>query len=441
MTKPFYGLQKGPGWWYNSVMDKDQIVVGLLFGDEGKGTTVDWFASRKRPVSVVRFGGGPQTAHNVIHDDGTHHTFAQFGSASLRHVPTTLSRFMLVNPFNLVTEGDLIHEKTGWNPFPDLLISEKALLITPIHVWLNRKREEARGGSAHGSCGEGIGETQLFHIRHADSAPVMGDLLPGNESVLFAKLQALYEYAEEETGQVWDNGDVGGLHDQYLAMAADGFLNIVPDVAILDRINEGFTIFEGSQGVLLDESFGFHPHTTWSSVTSEHAQQLLAEAGKERGVVTGVVRSYLTRHGFGPFPSEVTNSPEWVDKFPEMHNTYGRYQGGWRRGLLDLPLLDYAVRANGGVDQLMLTHVDRFYDGLQVVTGYDDWKEIPSDFFNRDREAQQVITDHLNQLTLDDAQLLTIHSVNEIAELITTTANAPLFAVSTGPKAADKIEL
>lgn len=422
-------------------MEKDQVVVGLLYGDEGKGTTVDWLASRKRPVSVVRFSGGPQTAHNVIHDDGTHHTFAQFGSASLRGVPTTLSRFMLVNPFNLVTEGDVIHAKTGWNPFPDLRISQKALLITPIHVWLNRKREEARGGSAHGSCGEGIGETRLFHIRYPDTAPLMEDLLPGNENRLLAKLQALYEYAEEETSEIWNNGDVSGLHEQYLDMAADGFLNIVPDADILARINEGFTIFEGSQGVLLDESYGFHPHTTWSSVTSENAQRLLAEAGKEPGVVTGVVRSYLTRHGFGPFPSELTDSLDWVEKFPEMHNTYGRYQGGWRRGLLDLPLLNYAVRANGGVDQLMLTHVDRFYDGLQVVTGYNNWKDIPSDFFNRDRAAQQVITDHLNQLTLADAQLETVHSVNDIAALITTAANAPLYAVSTGPKAADKIEL
>ncbi len=390
---------------------------------------------------MVRFGGGPQTAHNVIGDDGTHHTFAQFGSASLRGVPTTLSRFMLVNPFNLVTEGDLLHEKTGWNPFPDLLISENALLITPIHVWLNRKREEARGGGAHGSCGEGIGETRLFHIRHREFAPVMGDLTYGNIAGLTDKLQQLYAYAQEQIGEVWNDGDIASLFEQYQDMVDGQFLNIVSDDVISERIASGFTIFEGSQGVLLDESFGFHPHTTWSSVTSENAQVLLAEAGKPRGEVIGVVRSYLTRHGFGPFPSEVTGDDVWVERFPEAHNTYGRYQGGWRRGLLDLSLLDYAVRANKGVDKIMVTHLDRFYNGFQVVTGYNNWKDIPSDFFNCDRPAQQLITDHLSSLSLEDAVVADVNSLNTLADLISTAADAPVFAVSTGPKASDKIEL
>jgi adenylosuccinate synthase len=418
-------------------MTNDKIVVGTLFGDEGKGTSVDYLASQERPVSVVRYGGGPQTAHNVVSPSGIHHTFAQFGSASLQEVPTTLSRFMLVNPFNLVTEGDMLFEKTGWNPFPDLLISENALLITPLHVWLNRKREEARGAAAHGSCGEGIGETRLFHIRHAEQAPFMGDLMTETLSELKEKLHFLRSYVEKEADAEWE-GDINELFLEYQAMAEECFLNIVPDSRITERIQEGFTIFEGSQGILLDESYGLHPHTTWSSVTSEHAQLLLKEAGKPRGTVIGALRTYLTRHGFGPFPSEIQSTQENIDRFPEVHNQFGRYQGGWRRGYLDLPLLDYAIRANGGIDVFSLTHADLVTPHMPVVVSYKNWKEIPSDFFHRDRDKQEEITQHLMSLSLDDAEIEYIDSAEELITLLNERFQIPTQYLSSGKTYLDK---
>jgi adenylosuccinate synthase len=418
--------------------NNDYIVTGMLFGDEGKGTIVDHLAFLKRPVSVVRTGG-PQAAHNVINAEGTHHTFAQFGSASLQQVPTTLSQFMLVNPFNLVTEGDLLYSKTGWNPFTDLLISETSLMITPIHMWLNRKREEARGAAAHGSCAEGIGETRLFHIRHSEAAPVIADLLEPNLVRLKTKLNTLLRYAEEEAGMAWDENTVDELMDQYIQLSSDGFLNIVSDEQISDRINSGFIIFEGSQGVLLDETYGFHPHTTWGSSTSEKARQLLLDAGKEPGTVVGVTRTYATRHGFGPFPSELPNTEEVIQKFPELHNTFGRYQGAWRRGHLDLPLLEYAGRANRGVDEVAITHCDLFNPADNTaVTGYRGWKDIPTDFFFRDRDKQEEITNHLMGLTLADAETTTHNSFEELETAVSGTLNAPVMFRSYGPSSADK---
>ena len=427
---------------------QDDIVIGLHFGDEGKGTSVSFLAEQAikanhAPKFVVRFSGGPQTAHNVIHNN-VHHTFAQLGSASLQQIPTILTRFVVINPFNLMHEGVAVMEKTGWNPFNHLLISENALLITPIHRWINHQREIARGAAAHGSCGEGVGETRLYDIRHSDASVKMRDLLPHNLGALRGKLTALAKYAESEVGIEWEhenpeslNCQLESLYQSYVSLSHNNFLNIVDDAFISERLNDGYNIWEGSQGVLLDESLGFYPHTTWSSVTPANAQLLLEEAGKEPGRVIGVTRTYFTRHGAGPFPSEVTGIPAYEEMFPEEHNTYGRFQGGWRVGWFDFALFEYAVRAAGGVDELMVTHADRFVENMPVVTNYRDRPDIPTDFYNEDFEKQEEVTKFLME-----KPTLFMHSfpsLEAFIEAMEQVASAPVKYVSQGPTTEDKI--
>ena len=414
----------------------DDIVIGLHFGDEGKGVSVARLASRKTPNFVVRFSGGPQTAHNVIHN-GIHHTFAQLGSATLQRVPTILTRFMLINPFNLMNEGSLIIDKTGWNPFNHLLISENALLITPIHRWINQQKEIARGAAAHGSCGEGVGETRLYDILHPDAAPVMGDLLPARVERLKDKLASLAQYAEETIGQKWETSDyaIDLLHANYTGLSSDRFLNIVDDAFISERLNDGYNIFEGSQGVLLDESLGFFPHTTWSRATPANAQTLLEEAGKPAGKVVGVTRTYFTRHGAGPFPSEVEDTEENRAFFPEAHNAYGRFQGGWRCGWFDVPLFEYAVRAAGGVDEISVTHADRFFPGMPVVMEYPDLPTLPADFFNEDWARQEEITRLL--MSRPSPVVKELPELEDFFRLVETVSSAPVRYVSSGQGTAD----
>ena len=158
---------------------------------------------------------------------------------------------------------------------------------------------------------------------------------------------------------------------------------IVPDAAYLTAAAAaGSLVFEGSQGVLLDEWRGFHPHTTWSTVTPAPAQALLAEAGLGRGEVWGAVRSYATRHGAGPFPTE-----DRTLELPEDHNGYGAYQGDWRTGHLDLVLLDYAARvcrSAGGLDLLAVSHLDA--PPVGVATGY---ASLPlGDFTDLDHQSR-----------------------------------------------------
>ncbi|HEU4534990.1 MAG TPA: adenylosuccinate synthetase, partial [Polyangiaceae bacterium] len=118
----------------------------------------------------------------------------------------------------------------------------------------------------------------------------------------------------------------------------------------------GAVVFEGAQGVLLDEWSGFHPHTTWSTCTFERALDLLRACGFEGEIArVGVLRAYATRHGAGPFPTE---DPALAARLPEPHNATGPWQGDFRRGWPDFALLRYALAACGGADALALTHLD-----------------------------------------------------------------------------------
>lgn len=334
-----------------------KIVVGLGFGDESKGATVDWLCATNDITAVVRFNGGPQAAHNVVTPDGRHHTFAQFGSGTFHGVPTYLSKFMLVNPFNLVREAEHLVDLGVEDPLDTVLIDGDALLVTPYHRHANRLREDVRGASRHGSTGQGVGETRAYAIERPDLAPVMSDLY--DEQRLAHKLYALLGYYIEEFGfSFMDDLDAPSkLASTYYSMV--GMLHIVTSGHLDAMLDAGDCVFEGAQGVLLDELVGFNPHTTWTKTTQENARTLLAGRPAE---VYGLTRTYHTRHGAGPFPTEYANN----NGYDEPHNGEGRYQGGWRVGALDLSLLRYAVHVNGGIDHLVVSHVDYLESAAQT---------------------------------------------------------------------------
>ena len=349
-------------------MNDHVIVVGLGFGDEGKGATVDALCADGSVSTVVRFNGGAQAAHNVI-ADGRHHTFSQFGSGTLAGVPTWLSRYVLVEPIALATESRELEELGVADPLSLMSIDAQALLTTPFHVAANRAREKARGKDRHGSCGKGIGETVWYGLLEGTTrgvvvegqevigepgpAPAVGDCL--DPTTLRRKLDALARFYEPLIG---DGISVDELVMLYRSFA-DAVRITTDDVGRL--ADAGRLVFEGAQGVLLDETYGFHPHTTWSTTTPRNARELLE--GRPARVI-GVTRTYQTRHGAGPLPTE---DQAVLDRFPEAHNGTGEFQGAWRAGHLDANLLRYSVDCCGGIDGLAVTHLDA--DGLKVATG------------------------------------------------------------------------
>lgn len=353
--------------------DGHVIVVGLGFGDEGKGAVVDALCHDAPVTSVVRFNGGAQAAHNVVVGD-RHHTFSQFGSGTLAGVPTHLSRHVLVEPIALAGEARALAELGVADPLRQLSIDADALLTTPVHVAANRAREDARGEARHGSCGKGIGETAWYALLAARGA-ARGDTVEGQEvpgdpgppptvgdcahpAVLRAKLDALARCYEPLIGAGPSVDDLVSLYRDFA-----GAVRVTTGDEVGRLADRGRLVFEGAQGVLLDQWRGFHPHTTWSTVTPDNARDLL---GHRRATVLGVTRTYQTRHGAGPFPTE---DDHVLARFPERHNDTGRYQGSWRAGHLDAVLLRYAVDACGGVDALAVTHLDA--RDLHVATAYD----------------------------------------------------------------------
>jgi adenylosuccinate synthase len=348
------------------------IVVDLGYGDAGKGGIVDWLCSRPadtgagRPVhAVVRFNGGAQAAHHVLSPGGTAHAFAQFGSGTFTPgVLTYLSRFMLVDPLAMTAEAAHLAALGVPGPYERVAVDRDALLTTPYHQAANRAREAARGAGRHGSCGMGIGETAAYAVRYGADAPRAGDC--DAPRVLERKLSLLLDRLAADAGfprQAAPPPDT--VTAAFRAWA--GRVTLAGEGYLARLLRHGPVVFEGAQGVLLDEWRGFHPYTTWSTTTFANAQALLAEAG-ESAVKLGVIRCYMTRHGPGPF---VTEDPT-LD-LPEPHNREGRWQGPFRIGHLDAVALRYATQVCGGVDAVAVTHLDiarRCAGRLRVCRAY-----------------------------------------------------------------------
>lgn len=362
-------------------MPQSVIVVGLGYGDEGKGTITEYVSSRISAHTVVRYNGGSQAGHNIVTDDDKHHTFSQFGSATLQGVRTHLSRFMVFDLMAMREEAKSLKDNF-FDPMELLTIEEEALLITPYQIAANRLREMERGWSRgyprHGSCGRGVGETRSDYLAGGEEiSPMVKDLR--DPKLLLDKLEALRRRKTEEFERVESrliyrgiprfDGVNEALRLLYLDpsdvlfnwdIASKGLCIVGRDYlpTILTKHN---VVFEGAQGILLDQDYGFQPHTTWTDTTTRNAEELLKEAGTKRKDTTtiGVSRTYSTRHGFGPFPTEIHGAapPEWKDK----RNPTNEWQHNFRTGHLDLVTMRYALEVQKTirkVDYIAFTHSD-----------------------------------------------------------------------------------
>ena len=338
-------------------MRNHSIVVDLGFGDAGKGSIVDYLTSMSVPIEnrgkvVVRFNGGAQAGHRVVHAGAGTHVFSQFGSGFFNHAATYLSRFMLVDPLALITEAEHLQYPSVGPPLNRVMIDRRALLTTPFHSAANKAKEVARGDARHGSCGMGIGETMAFSIANPDDAPTVADTQ--DTKVLRRKLWALHDYYRDII-PAKDTPPIDLLIEVYKSFAS--VAHMVDENFLPLALQNSNVVFEGAQGVLLDEWFGTYPYNSWSKTSFANAQTLLDEAGYTDPVKRiGVTRTYMVRHGAGPFPTE---NELLTAKLPDAANVEGPWQGKFRVGELDLVLLRYALKVAGRVDALAVTHMDK----------------------------------------------------------------------------------
>lgn len=430
----------------HSRLGRATLVVDLGYGDCGKGTVTDHYVRATGADLVVRFNGGAQAGHTVVTSDGRAHTFSQFGAGSfVPGVRTYLSRFMVVHPGGLLREAEVLAKKGVDGPLERLIIDARARIITPFQQAANRLREVLRGEARHGSCGLGIGETMQDDLDHPGEVVRAAEL--NRPELLRAKLtrwqqrkwEAFSAHRRELRAHPQGRAELEVLEsaeiiDRWLAQASS-LAERVSEAPELSHLS-GSVVFEGAQGVLLDEWRGFHPHTTWSTCTFDNAFEMLRGWDGEVTKV-GVLRTYATRHGAGPFPTE----SEELD-FPEPHNRLGPWQGAFRQGWLDAVTARYAVAACRGLDGLALTHLDRTPTSgrWKVATGYEG---IDSPFYQDGALALGPFTDLDYQVRLTQA-LSTAKpnyeevSHQELAPRLAELLGTPVLLESRGPTAQDK---
>jgi adenylosuccinate synthase len=346
------------------------LTCGLGFGDEGKGKVVSSLTAHNKAGLVVRYNGGAQAMHNVIREDGLHHGFAQFGSGTLEGARTFLGKRMLVNPLTMIAEAIDLESKGIENPLALMNVDYRCFITTPYHMAINRLTEMSRGDHKHGSVGMGIGEC----IQESESAPnnVILVINGHNIDLLITKLrmqqsraQSIYNYLASRL----DQKDKTVMEEKWLIFndqvifqiaerIRDWFqrVNIIKDKGRELIHNSGNIVFEGAQGALLHEDFGFPPYNTWSDTSLNGANDILKEV-EWKGQVEriGIMRSYMTRHGVGPFVSE---SEELGKILKDRNNPQNPWQDSIRFGWMDLLAINYGVFIAGQLDSLAITHMD-----------------------------------------------------------------------------------
>jgi len=310
------------------------IVVDLGFGDSGKGVTVDRLAARSPETSlVVRFSGGHQVGHTVVRN-GRRHTCSNFGAATLLGVPTYYLPSTTLFPPAALVEREQIRPIA-----PELLLHPLAMITTPYDVAYNRATERV---NRHGSCGVGFGATVERHLKGV--TVYAKDLT--NRWVTAHKLAAVHEhYRARVAGTRFEaafDDEVADLDDDLFVDIAAAFIAGV-QIRPLDALprKRPNLLFEGSQGILLDQVHGIFPHVTRADTTSKGALETLRALGRRGPVdIHYVTRTYQTRHGNGPMSSTM---PVELRQTDGEANVLNDFQGAFRTAELDPALLDYAL--------------------------------------------------------------------------------------------------
>ena len=358
----------------------DYLIVGLGFGDEGKGTITDYLARCHRTAMIIRYNGGPQAAHNVVTPDGRWHCFSQFGSATLLpEVATYLSRYTFIDPLALVNESQILASKGVEHALERLYIDAGCLVVTPYHQLHNRMQEIVRGANRHGSCGLGIGVAMRDSLQPRLPSIILADF--ADPKKLYRQLKLLWlikiDLAQQYLAQDPQNAN---LHQQYRALQSDwppeilqqyycdfwdSGIHIVTNPLDLPPLPaDSSIIYEGAQGVLLDMDHGFWPHVTPSHTTASNALAIHRQCWPQRPLKKiGILRAYATRHGVGPL---VTEDSSLTGQLRDRHNPCNPWQGPLRSGWFDLLACRYAIAVTGGIDELALTNIDRLA-GLTAV--------------------------------------------------------------------------
>ena len=375
-----------------------KVVIGANFGDEGKGLLTDYFASQLKDGIVVRFNGGAQAAHTVVTPEGKRHVFGHFASGTLAGLPSYLSPFFIVNPMLFKKEVESL-KKLGITP--KIYVDSNCLVTTPFDMMINQIIEITRGSFKHGSCGVGFNEAITRSLQQTPSNGffklTVGDLR--NRDLVAHKLKSIKGlYISNRLSQL----GVMSVPENYLHLLSDDtvidrYLDDIDEMLDMITVTDSSVLltfdsilFEGAQGLLLDQSHKYFPHVTRSNTGMQNVVELLKQTrlDKEPLEIVYVTRAYLTRHGAGPFPTELPEKP--YPRIEDLTNVPNPYQDGLRFGILDINVLaetitrDLSYAKNLKYEaKLAITCLDQLDDKIDFILDSRKIKSPIKDFISK----------------------------------------------------------
>lgn len=410
------------------------VLLGLQWGDEGKGKIVDYFA--KQYDVVVRFQGGPNAGHTLYKE----------GKKVVLH--TVPSGVFHEGAINLIGNGVVLDPVTfkaeceeltalGIDLKKKLFISEKTHLILPTHRALDKASEQAKGSEKIGSTLRGIGPAYMD--KTGRNALRVGDIMYGDFNSAYNKLkqkhqELLAHYEFEESLDQWEEEFCTAI--DYLKT-----MNIVNGEYFVNKqLKAGKRIMaEGAQGSMLDVDFGTYPYVTSSNTVTAAVCTGLGVAPATIGEVIGVTKAYCTRVGSGPFPTELHD--EMGEKLRKAGQEFGATTGRPRRcGWIDLVALKYTCMLNG-VTQLVMTKADVLdhFESIKACIAYrvngETTQEVPYQLNNKDIEPvyktfegwQGSCASSPSYADLPEEMKTYLHFIEDYLQ-------APVKYVSTGPE-------
>lgn len=360
------------------------VVNGIGFGEESKGNTVQALV-RKLSAHTVWRSGGWQGGHHIIHDDGREIALSHFGAGVFEGADTYLNH-MVVSPVELFQEAVELEHLGVPKPLAHMFIDENCLATTPFHSGISRTKEVLRGTHKKGTIGKGVGDA----VRDARDPELSiragefydrGTMLRKVETIRRAKLKTAEDLLATYPGippeEVYD--EMAVLKDERLVeLVADAFgyaadlTTIVDDKHLRTLLSRnGSIVNEVSHGALHHPRFGFVPHVTQIDPTSRDVLTTVRSQNYEGNIIRlGVVRSYLTRHGAGPF---VSFDQQLTDTLLETHNNAANeWLGAFKTGHFDTVALQYALAISGGKE----TFAGLFLSYMDILSQRKDWSVV-----------------------------------------------------------------
>ena len=344
------------------------VLLGLQWGDEGKGKIVD-VLSPKYDL-IARFQGGPNAGHTLEFDNQKYVLNTIPSGIFNEKTMNLIGNGVVIDPIILKRELDNL-KKSGFDPVADgkLVIGRKAHLILPTHQLLDAASESKMGDGKIGSTLKGIGPTYMD--KTGRNGLRIGDIQLVDFKEKYDRLVTKHKSILGHYGEIADFSE-----KEQAFFEAIEFLKAIPQVDSEHFVNqylrEGKTVLaEGAQGAMLDVDFGSYPFVTSSNTTAAGACTGLGVAPKNIGEVIGIFKAYCTRVGGGPFPTELHDSTG--EELRRIGHEFGATTGRARRcGWIDLPALKYAIMLNG-VTELVMTKADVLsgFEKIYACTHYE----------------------------------------------------------------------